>query len=232
MSRYTRTLTFRTNNLGTDATFVLIFDKPSDGLYNNKFPVVWKVARFGSTGPYHITTTFSSRLAWCKPQIDNAVDSVVDTSPYTLINYNQKTTLQQDGSGVLSFTPPETGTPDSVTVVNGTQLRQDVALGFLPPEAFAPVTVNVWKGLGYLISFSSERESTNLQTYRASESIQTNFQPVLRAYITSQYNEAQIVRGEIATPIIFEQNLAALDDITVWDLRFNAASGRFSMTRA
>ncbi|KAF8125285.1 hypothetical protein EV363DRAFT_1453877 [Boletus edulis] len=122
--------------------------------------------------------------------------------------------MQQDSLGRLSFTTPEPGTADSVTVVNGTIIRQDVALGFLPDPAFSPVPVFYWSGLG------------------SGASIQTNFQPVLRAYITSQYTDDQIVRGEISAPIIFEQNLAALSDVTVWDLRFDAATGRFSITQA
>ncbi|KAG6380465.1 hypothetical protein JVT61DRAFT_8614 [Boletus reticuloceps] len=122
-SYYTRTLTFRANNLGTDATFMLIFDKASEGLYD-KFPVVWKVARFGASGPYHRTVTFSS------------------------------------------------------------------------------------------------------------QSLNTGFQPVLRAYITSAYTEGQIVEDQIPTPFIFEQNLSYLDNITVWDLKYDFPTGRFSIVRA
>ncbi|KAF8428911.1 hypothetical protein L210DRAFT_3563691 [Boletus edulis BED1] len=209
---YTKTLTFKTQDLGTDATLLLIFDKASDGLYNNKFPAVWKLAMFGASGPFHFTATFSSQLSWLKPATD--LGSIVGASAYTPINYNQKTTLQQGGSGVLSFTPPETGTADSVTVVNGTSNSQDVALGSLPQGAFTPVPVYYWNGLG------------------ASESTQTKFQPVLRAYITSQYREGEIVKSEIATPRILEQDLSILDDNTTWNLRFNAAMGQFSITQA
>ncbi|KAF8125283.1 hypothetical protein EV363DRAFT_1419241 [Boletus edulis] len=110
---YTRTLTFKTEHLGTDATLLLVFDQASDGLYNDKFPVVWKVVKFASTGPYHITTTFSSQLAWLQPQINHSLDSIVDGWTCTPIRvrshshkisglldanhnteqYNQKTTL-------------------------------------------------------------------------------------------------------------------------------------------
>ncbi|KAF8125326.1 hypothetical protein EV363DRAFT_1419265 [Boletus edulis] len=115
MSSYTRTLTFRTQDLGTDATLMLIFDKASDGSYD-KFPVVWKVSMFAASGR-------------------------------SLLN--------------------------------------------------------------------------------------TGFQPVLRAYITSAYEfeEGQIIKDQIPTPFIFEQDLSSLEDITIWNLRYDFRIDRFSIVR-
>ncbi|KAF8427636.1 hypothetical protein L210DRAFT_3565096 [Boletus edulis BED1] len=209
---HTKTLTFKADNLGTNATLLLIFDGASDGLYKDKFPVVWKLGRFAAAGSHLLNAAFTSQLAWLKPATD--MDSIVGAPAYKVINYNQKTTLQQNGSGVLSFTPPETGTADSVTVVNGTSNRQDVALGFLPKGAFSPIPVYYWNGLG------------------SGQSIQTKFQPVLRVYIASDYKEGQIVRGEISSSVIFEQDLSALGDNTILNLSYNYSTGMFSITQA
>ncbi|KAF8427639.1 hypothetical protein L210DRAFT_3137872 [Boletus edulis BED1] len=123
MSSYTRTLTFTAQDLGTDVTLMLIFDKASDGLYD-KFPVVWKVSMFGAAGSYQFIVTFSS------------------------------------------------------------------------------------------------------------QSLNTDFQPVLRAYITNEYTEGQIVKDQISTPIIWERDLSSLDNITVWNLECDPPTGRFSIDRA
>ncbi|KAG6380468.1 hypothetical protein JVT61DRAFT_8618 [Boletus reticuloceps] len=120
---YTKTLTFRSNNLGTDATLMLIFNKALAGSYD-KFPVVWKVTKFGVSGQYQSTVTFSS------------------------------------------------------------------------------------------------------------QSLNTGFQPVLRGYITSDYQEGQIVKGQISVPYIFEQDLSTLDDNTTWNLSYDTATGKVSINQA
>ncbi|KAF8125330.1 hypothetical protein EV363DRAFT_1351436 [Boletus edulis] len=66
----------------------------------------------------------------------------------------------------------------------------------------------------------------------SSQSLHTDFQPVLRAYITNFYTEGQIVKDQISTPIIWEQDLSSLDDNTVWNLEYDFPTGQLSIDRA
>jgi hypothetical protein len=47
---YTKKLTFRAVNLGKDATLVLTFDQEVDGLFTDKYPVVWKTIKLPKIG--------------------------------------------------------------------------------------------------------------------------------------------------------------------------------------
>ena len=55
------------------------------------------------------------------------------------------------------------------------------------------------------------------------------FSPVLHAYITSAYQEQQIIKGEIPALLIFRQDLSTLAYHTVWGLHYNPDTGAFSM---
>ncbi|KAG2750702.1 hypothetical protein P692DRAFT_20831604 [Suillus brevipes Sb2] len=47
---FTRNLAFQSNDLGKEVTLMLTFDAGMDGLYEDFFPVVWKVSKFGKSG--------------------------------------------------------------------------------------------------------------------------------------------------------------------------------------
>ncbi|KIK72640.1 hypothetical protein PAXRUDRAFT_636263, partial [Paxillus rubicundulus Ve08.2h10] len=98
---FSRTLTFKTKDLGANAALMLTFDKPITGLYKDSFPVCWKVTRFGKTGSYSMHATFHSQLAFVKPQIGDGI--IVDASTYQLLNVGEKTTLTQDENEVYHF---------------------------------------------------------------------------------------------------------------------------------
>ncbi|KAF8122299.1 hypothetical protein EV363DRAFT_1456625 [Boletus edulis] len=187
---FEKTLTFRNvNHKGAGLT--LIFDDPTlDGLYINKFPVVSKVLKFKSTGPFDITVTFSNQeLIWYKPGIH--LGTITNAYYCTLVNYHHKTALQEDGS----FNTSET---DSVTVVNDTS---DVQNAFLHGGQ-SPVPLYYW-------------------SLNASESIQTNFQPILRAYISRALPVGRIIQTAIPASAVFTWNLSLLDDNTIWDLKYD-----------
>jgi len=79
---------------------------PMACIRDNSVPIVWKVTEFRARVHCHLF----------EPVRGDSVVHRVSATAYMLIDYNQKTTLQRDGSGVLSFTTPETGTPNTVTV--------------------------------------------------------------------------------------------------------------------
>ncbi|KAG8712551.1 hypothetical protein FRC09_019737 [Ceratobasidium sp. 395] len=66
----------------------------------------------------------------------------------------------------------------------------------------------------------------------ADSKITTQFTPVLQAYATRDYQESQLLRGEVETDIIWEQNISELDDVTGWNFYEDEASGQFSITPA
>ncbi|KAF9222756.1 hypothetical protein BS17DRAFT_837722 [Gyrodon lividus] len=56
--------------------------------------------------------------------------------------------------------------------------------------------------------------------------VKAQFTPVLHAYITEQYQETQIIRGEVDVSSIWEEDLAGLEPSTTWVLTHDKATGR------
>jgi hypothetical protein len=67
--------------------------------------------------------------------------------------------------------------------------------------------------------------------HRPGSSIGSQFVPVLRGYITNEYQEGQIIRSEISSPVVFSEDLAGLEQHSVWNLTYNPGTGGFAITR-
>jgi hypothetical protein len=57
------------------------------------------------------------------------------------------------------------------------------------------------------------------------------FTPKLRAYITSDYQESQILDVAILSDVIWEEDLDGLSQSTTWSLERDPASGRYIITQ-
>ncbi|KAF9220772.1 hypothetical protein BS17DRAFT_820284 [Gyrodon lividus] len=203
---FTRNLTFKTNNLGADATLMLTFDQNLTGLYHDKFP-----GQQFRRGPYTLRATFQSQLAFVKPQVDGS-DTIVDASTYKLINVGDKTSLTKDAKGVYHFSDVVDGEEGYLQAVNRCPLVEDMSIGFTKPNSGQePTSVLYFKSIGN------------------GAFIKAQFTPVLRAYITEQYQETQIIRAEVDTSSIWEKDLAGLDTNTTWVLTRDVASGSYKI---
>ncbi|KAF9222751.1 hypothetical protein BS17DRAFT_809357 [Gyrodon lividus] len=212
---FSRTLTFKTNDLGVDATLMLTFDKSITGLYHDKFPVCWKVTNFGAAGPYTMRATYQSQLAFVKPQVDHASDTIVDASTYKLVNVDDKTTLTKDNNGVYHFSNVVPGEAGYLQAVNNCPLVEDIAIGFTKPN--------------------SDQEPTSVLYFKSVGNgafVKAQFTPVLHAYITEQYQETQIIRGEVDVSSIWEEDLAGLEPSTTWVLTHDKATGKYKISPA
>ncbi|KAF9233337.1 hypothetical protein BU15DRAFT_80229 [Melanogaster broomeanus] len=214
-SVFTRTLAFKTHDLGADATLMLTFDQHIPGLYHDKYPVCWKVTKFAADGPYSMHATFQSQLAFVKPQIDHESDTIIDAGTYKLLDVDDKTTLCKDENGVYHFSNVARGESGFLEAKNECPLVEDIALGFTKPNSSQdPTPILYFKSVGHGAFVKAE------------------FTPVLRAYVNAQYQETQIIRGEVDTEAIWEQDLAGLDQSTTWVLTRNKATGCYKLTQA
>lgn len=58
------------------------------------------------------------------------------------------------------------------------------------------------------------------------------FTPILRAYVTAEYQHTTILQEAIEIPAIWEQNIASLSESTTWNLTRDTATGRYNLTQA
>jgi hypothetical protein len=55
---------------------------------------------------------------------------------------------------------------------------------------------------------------------------------MLRAYVTSDYQESEILKGEIHSPLLWERDLATLAETITWNLTWDPATDRYTIADA
>ncbi|KAG1870513.1 hypothetical protein C8R48DRAFT_85691 [Suillus tomentosus] len=208
---FVRNLTFQSNDLDKEATLMLAFDADIEGLYEEFFPVVWKVSKFGETGPYRTRVTYTSQLAFSKPQVVDG--NIIDAETAVKINVSERTTLSE-ANDVYHFSPPQPGASGVLQAVNETGAIQDIAVGFMSPGDLMPQPALYFNGVG------------------DGSHVTARFTPILRAYITSDYQETAIIRGAIDTPVVWSQDLAALAESTTWTLTRDLSNGHYTIVQS
>jgi hypothetical protein len=212
MSRtFVRNLYFQTKDLGKEATLLLTFDSDVKGIYEICFPAICWLTTFGQTGSYRMHATYTSQLAFSRPQVTDG--NIIEAETCMGINDSEKTTLTRKNS-VFQFSNPVKGFPGYLEARNDTGSMQDIALGFMSPGDLMPRP---------MLYFKEVEDASN---------ITIEFTPILRAYITSDYKHTAILQGAIETPVIWEQNLAALSESTTWDLKRDPYTGHYKITQA
>jgi hypothetical protein len=164
--------------------------------------------------PQGISTTnvtYRNELGFIKPEVRS--DVIESSDAYKLLSPSERTLLEKKG-GKFSFTNPEPGSV-GYEAVNLTHQDADVALGFTegldPDQPLTPVYY--W----------------NADTFKPNTSIHTQFSPILRAYIATEYEDHEIIRAPISVPLIFEKDLSKLDDSTVWIVYYSPVTGQFKI---
>ncbi|KAG1864412.1 hypothetical protein F4604DRAFT_1928864 [Suillus subluteus] len=114
----------------------------------------------------------------------------------------------------VKINPPQAGTSGVLQAVNKTGAVQDLAVGFLNKGDLMPTPALYFNEVG------------------DESSVKAQFTPILRVYITSDFQETAILRGAIDTPAIWTQDLAALAENTTWNLKHDTATGRYTVVQA
>ncbi|KAG2037053.1 hypothetical protein BDR03DRAFT_958420 [Suillus americanus] len=151
------------------------------------------------------------RLAFSKGQVVDG--NFISAGTSVQINVGQKTKLTE-ARGDYSFSTPEAGSSGFLQAVNNTGAIQDIAVGFHNKGDLMPTPALYFDEVG------------------DGSQVTAQFTPILRVYITSDYQETAILRGAIDTPAIWTQDLAALAEITTWNLKRDTGTGHYTIVRA
>ncbi|KAG1846390.1 hypothetical protein DFJ58DRAFT_915380 [Suillus subalutaceus] len=212
MSPFTRHLTFQSNDLGKEVTIMFaLVDDNMKSLYKDRFPVVWKVSKFGKSGAYRAQATYTNQLAFSKAQVTHW--NFISAGTSVKVNVGQKTTLTE-ADDVFSFSSPQQGSSGFVQALNNTGVIQDIAVGFLNKGDLMPTPALYFDDVG------------------DGSHVTAQFTPILRVYITSDYQETAIIRSAIETPVIWSQDLSGLAEHTNWNLTRDGVTGRYKIVRA
>ncbi|KAG2106668.1 uncharacterized protein F5147DRAFT_653894 [Suillus discolor] len=85
------------NDLGKEVTIMLAWSPNLGGLYEDFFLIVWRVSKFGKSGPYWATETHTTQA-----QVESG--KVISAATSVNINNSEKTTLTK-ANNVYHFSP-------------------------------------------------------------------------------------------------------------------------------
>ncbi|RPD63485.1 hypothetical protein L227DRAFT_572635 [Lentinus tigrinus ALCF2SS1-6] len=198
----TRNLTFRSTNLGDNVTLMLCFTPPVPGLYRDQFPIAWKVTTLAARGRSSLNATWTSTLGFSATQVGEG--SLVTAGNYTPIKAGQTTTLLLDQTAnppVQHWTDPKDRSGvTSVQAVNRTGGPAGIGIGFITNLDEPTEDINLaltWPNVGNTLAVTGD------------------FTPVLSAYIALDYQETQMIRGDIqSVDPIWKVNLLSLKPST------------------
>ncbi|KAG1868498.1 hypothetical protein F4604DRAFT_1956423 [Suillus subluteus] len=134
-SAFVRDLTFQTDDLGKEATLVLMFHSDMECIYHKSFPVIWRTTSFGEMGRYSMRVTYTNQLAFSRVQIKGWE---------RIMQNGKKTTLTQTYDG-FEFSVPEHGLPGYLEAINETEFVQDIAISTMNPGDSKPKPVLYFK---------------------------------------------------------------------------------------
>ncbi|KDR77683.1 hypothetical protein GALMADRAFT_410617 [Galerina marginata CBS 339.88] len=133
--------------------------------------------------------------------------NIVSAMADTVISIGQQTQLVVSGGGV-KFNPPTAGNAGELDATNMTGEDQGLAVGFIGEGGF-PNPLLVWQNVG--------NENT----------IQAEFTPIISAYVTSDYQQTQLITGQIVSPVLLNQNLALLPTQQLYTLSMKSDGSYF-----
>ncbi|KAG1843588.1 hypothetical protein DFJ58DRAFT_804235 [Suillus subalutaceus] len=208
---FVKNLIFQSKDLGKQSDLMLVFDGKVDGM-GDHFPVVWRVSTFGDEGPYQMKATYRSQLAFTKPQVEHG--SVIGAATAVEINAGQQTILTKTGN-VFKFSAPVKGTSSYLKATNLAGAKQNLAIGFMGHGALLPTPMLYFKNVG------------------DDDFVTAHFKPMLRAYVTSDYQETEIWKNSPTnSTFLWEEDLTDLDETTTWNLTWDGHTGRYTIAQA
>ncbi|KAG9096234.1 hypothetical protein FS749_008865 [Ceratobasidium sp. UAMH 11750] len=210
-----KTLNFYTYGLQKDTTVMLMFQPPSTSkLFRDQFPVVWKIINFRAGGHSKATVKYVARLAFGYAQTDD--NNLVDSAAWVEVMSGDMSSIT-GAAGDKRFGPTTKREGTKLLVCkNNTDQRANLSIGFVKGDGigqrYEPTLV--WTGVG------------------SKSNITAQFTPILTAYVTRDYKESQLLRGEVETDAIWSQNINEIDDVTGWNFLEDDSNGSFIIERA
>jgi len=179
-----RKLTFHSKDLGKDVTLMLTFNTLQKTAGGEEAPLCWKVISLNATGIDKAEVQWSATTAFFIPQID--AGNLVESSNGQVCSTGETCSVQEKG-GKAFVTSALPGTPGKMMCINETDLVADIGIGFVLKDEIEPGIV--WKQVA------------------SQDTLVVELTPKLRIYANRDYKETEILRGQIVTDPLFDNNL-------------------------
>ncbi|KAG9096237.1 hypothetical protein FS749_008868 [Ceratobasidium sp. UAMH 11750] len=213
----TKTLNFHTYGLQKETFLMLMFEPPNTSrLYRDQFPVVWKLVKLTPNlrGHGKATVRYVNRLAFGYTETED--NDLVDPSAWVDVQSGDVAVITGDTDSQYFGEVSHRTNNDHIICKNRSSARVDLSLGFVAGdkvnERFQPTFF--WPDVG------------------SGSNVTAEFTPILKAYVTGEYQESQYLRGEVDTDAIWSQDLDELDDVTGWNFVEDPETGVFTIEQA
>ncbi|CAG7849727.1 SubName: Full=Uncharacterized protein {ECO:0000313/EMBL:CCA71574.1} [Serendipita indica DSM 11827] len=209
-NQFKKKLIIRASGLAKGGTLLLTF-KPLEDIGTAQQKVAWKVIPFATNTNKKAQAEYVNQLVFIGPQIDD--DNLISPSTFGNVNVGGAVdfTLDSDKNLLISDTD-KNKRPGFVVATNSTGKIQDIAIGLQPNPKKDPEAILYFPKIGN------------------TSQVVCKYHPILRAYMTSDYQETEVISGEIQTGMIWERDLAQLEDTTNWRLTYNGSTGQYSLS--
>ncbi|KAF8579368.1 hypothetical protein K439DRAFT_406690 [Ramaria rubella] len=217
---YVRTLIIYTDTiqpLTRDVVIILTFT-PLDqgGLFNDQFPVAWKVLPFAANQTSTLTAVWKSNYGFIASKVEDGRTIFPKTS--MIVGPGQVSHLTSAPNGALQWSAPGPYGGTNFTAINDTTSPQTIVVGI---QGKTPVDLDP------VLYFNSNVAG-------GGTSLVAQPTPMLQAYFQSEFQENDIVRGSIQGSGLFQQpiNVLGLNSSTTWRLSSDPATQRPVLTMA
>ncbi|KDR67058.1 hypothetical protein GALMADRAFT_147483 [Galerina marginata CBS 339.88] len=202
MSTNSRKLKFSANGLEKEITLLLTFTPPAAGKpYEDVFPTCWKVITLKKGGPTGAQVEFTANTAFAAPQIDDG--NLVTATSSALCGTGQKCSIVDDGV----VTPAVPGDAGYLICTNATAAATDIAVGFSDATGGDVEPALVWENVA------------------VKSRVRAQFTPFLEIYATDDYQETQMLRGAVESPLLWKKNLQTLNKQTTMSVSVDGITG-------
>ncbi|KAG8813997.1 hypothetical protein FRC17_001339 [Serendipita sp. 399] len=169
--------------------------------------IAFRVVSFPAGSRASKALTYTNQLAFTSPEVSSG--NLIGASHSSVaIAVGQKTSLTSS-SGHYQFSDPTSGESNYLIANNSCNDTQNMCL--------AAVNHNVPQAILY---FDNVGQGTD---------VKTQFHPVLSAYITSDYQETEILKNTADIQKIWIRNLSELPENTTWIFEHDPRSGSYSL---
>jgi len=205
-----RTLNFNWSGLSQNTTILLTFNKlVKSQLTLKQNYVAWKVIEARAPNG-SATVHFTGRVGFAQSEMDDG--QIVRGSTFIEVPLGSTTNLIEGPDHLNVFEQPvkdpQTGT--LVKVKNNTSMRQSLSVGTFTNSSSGTLQYSpafYWGGVGTKLS------------------IEADFHPTLMVFVGKEYRENQLITADLASDVLWTQNLASLSSTTSIDLVETAQGG-------
>ncbi|KAG9096238.1 hypothetical protein FS749_008869 [Ceratobasidium sp. UAMH 11750] len=210
-----KVLNFYAYHLKKEVVLMLMFEPPNTSqLYVDQFPVAWKIIKFrpNKEGTSKATVHYDDRLAFGYSETED--NNIIDPSAWVDVEVGDVATITGD-AGCFGKVVHRTNN-DHIICKNRSGARVDISIGFVSGDRVNERfhAVHFWNDVG------------------SGSNVSVEFTPIVKAYVTTDYQESEYLRGDVETEAIWSRNLDELDDETGWNFREDPETGIFTIRRS